>query len=132
MFFDCSLIVQAWRRTVGVIAVAASIACLLASPAQARCTGSNLVPNLKASHPAIMKKVRAAAAKIVNTEAILWRVEKTGVASSHLFGTMHVSDKRIMAMPVAAREAVENARLVALDGRDHWAWMGDSQPILDP
>ena len=91
---------------------------MLASPAQARCSGSYLLPKLKASHPAIMKKVRAAAAKIVNTEAILWRVEKTDVAASHLFGTMHVSDKRIMAMPVAAREAAERARLVALEIAD--------------
>lgn len=102
---------QVWRWTVAALLIAA----LLAGPVQARCSGSYLLPKLKASHPAIMQQVRAAAARTVNTDAILWRVETPGRPASHLFGTMHVSDKRILAMPEAARTAIAKARVVALE-----------------
>lgn len=101
----------AWRCAVAALLFVV----LLAGPVQARCTGSYLLPKLKASHPAIMQEVRAAAAKTVNTEAILWRVERPGRPASHLFGTMHVSDKRILAMPAEARTAIAKARVVALE-----------------
>lgn len=113
-----SLSTSGWRRSQAVIALAASVVCLLVGAAQARCTGQLILPELTTSHPEIMRQVRAAADRIVNTEAILWRVERSGVAASHLFGTMHVSDRRIMAMPAAARDALDKARLVALEIAD--------------
>ena len=77
-----------------------------------------MLPKLTASHPQVMQQVRVAADKIINARAILWRVEKPGKAPSHLFGTMHVSDPRIMAIPAAARTAIEQARTVALEIAD--------------
>ncbi|MGI9477497.1 MAG: TraB/GumN family protein [Hyphomicrobiaceae bacterium] len=77
-----------------------------------------MLPKLTASHPQVMQQVRVAADKIINARAILWRVEKPGKAPSHLFGTMHVSDPRITAMPAAARTAIEQSRTVALEIAD--------------
>lgn len=91
---------------------------MLATEAAARCQGTNMLPTLTKSHPEIMRQVRAEADQIANTEAILWRVEKDGVAPSHLFGTMHVSDKRITAIPEAAKDAAAKARVVVLEIAD--------------
>lgn len=83
--------------------------------ADAKCSGSDMLPRLQKSHPEIMADVRRKAALIPNTEAIFWRVSKPGTAASHLFGTMHVSDKRIVTMPPAASEALNGAKIVALE-----------------
>jgi len=118
MFYGCSLASRAGHRLVRAIVMLVGIALLWPGAAQARCTGVNILPKLTASHPQIMQQVRAAADKIINAQAILWRVEKAGSASSHLFGTMHVSDPRIMAMPRVAHAAAESARVVALEIAD--------------
>jgi uncharacterized protein YbaP (TraB family) len=83
--------------------------------AQAKCGGSNILPRLTKSHPEIMSQVRARAAEIRNTEAIFWRIEKLGVKSSYLLGTMHVSDARITAMPEPAQKALDLAKMVVLE-----------------
>ena len=51
--------------------------------------------------------------------SLLWKISGNDLDEpSFLYGTMHVSDKRIMAMPKAAREALDRARLVALEIAD--------------
>jgi len=104
----------------GILRLATALAsiALFAATAYAKCTGSNLLPALTKSHPKIMANVRKAANKVSNTDAILWRVEKEGLAPSHLFGTMHVSDPRIVGMPEQARTAVKSAKTVALEIAD--------------
>lgn len=70
-------------------------------------------------------------------QGLLWRVEKPGTAPSYLFGTAHLADKRVTALPEAVRKqfdaaksftmevaldpsgiAILAARMVYLDGRD--------------
>ena len=70
-------------------------------------------------------------------QGLLWRVEKPGAAPSYLFGTAHLADKRVTALPEAVRKqfdaaksftmevaldpsgiAILAARMVYLDGRD--------------
>lgn len=70
-------------------------------------------------------------------QGLLWRVEKPGAAASHLFGTVHLADKRVTAIPDAVRKqfdaaksftmevspdqsniATLAARMVYMDGRD--------------
>jgi len=91
---------------------------VLITAAHAKCAGSNILPKLSQSHPKIMAEVRAAASQIKNTNAVLWRVEKSGLKPSHLFGTIHVSDPRILAMPQPALEAINTAKIVALEIAD--------------
>lgn len=106
------------RKAVGMVAAALIIPALGISAAWAKCAGTDILPVLGKAHPDIISKVRAAAARMSNTEAILWRVEKPGLTASHLFGTMHVSDKRITTMPPAADKALAAAKLVALEIAD--------------
>lgn len=42
-------------------------------------------------------------------EGLLWRVERGGVAASHLFGTIHVTDPRVLDLPQPVRTAFESA-----------------------
>ena len=43
------------------------------------------------------------------TKGLLWRVEKPGVAPSYLFGTAHLADKRVTALPDVVRKELEAA-----------------------
>jgi len=109
-------------------ALAASLAMLVAGivPAMAQkaappppCRGSDLIEELAKSDPAAHKRIVDLAAAIPNGNAILWRVEgKNGASPSHLFGTVHVSDDRIHAIPKAAEAALAAATQVALEVDD--------------
>jgi hypothetical protein len=33
------------------------------------------------------------------TQGLLWRIEKPGITPSDLFGTIHIDDKRVTALP---------------------------------
>ena len=50
-----------------------------------------------------------------NANAILWKVEKAGVPSSHLFGTMHLTDERINALSPEVKQALAGARRLVLE-----------------
>lgn len=85
------------------------------APAQEICIGQDMYASAKTSDPALYESVSAAAKKTENTEAIFWKVEKTGVAPSYLFGTIHITDPRVTAMPAKAKAALDAAKTVALE-----------------
>ncbi|MEQ1713844.1 MAG: TraB/GumN family protein, partial [Hyphomicrobium sp.] len=68
--------------------------------------------------PATHARILDEAAKVQNAEAILWRIEKRGVAPSHLMGTMHVSDVRITTLSPAAAKALDGSKSVLLEVAD--------------
>jgi hypothetical protein len=86
------------------------------------CAGENLTKRLSASDPEAMAEARAEAAAVPNGKGRLWKLEKPGVAPSWLFGTMHVTDPRVVTMPEAARDAFDTADTVVIETID----------ILDP
>ncbi|MCV0394215.1 MAG: TraB/GumN family protein [Rhizobiaceae bacterium] len=93
-----------------------------ASEERAVCNGSNLLDAIAVDDPEKMEAIRAEAAETVNGDAILYRVTKPGVAASHVFGTMHMTDPRILEMPEAALAAFEAAETVVIETTD----------VLDP
>lgn len=48
-------------------------------------------------------------------EGLLWRVERAGVAASHLFGTIHVTEPRVLDLPAPVRAAFESADSVTFE-----------------
>ncbi len=42
----------------------------------------------------------------------LWRIERAGLADSYLFGTMHSSDPRVLALPASVLRALQKSRAV--------------------
>ncbi|WP_279483085.1 TraB/GumN family protein [Aureimonas sp. SK2] len=90
-------------------------------PAALACTqGRSLLPDLEAK--GAMPDLVREAASTINGEGRLYRIEREGLAPSFLFGTMHLSDPRILALPAAAEAALAQARGVVIETTD----------ILDP
>ncbi|MBS0236891.1 MAG: TraB/GumN family protein [Proteobacteria bacterium] len=84
----------------------------------AHCQGTDMLAEMQAKKPDIYAKVMAESKALSNTEAMLWKVEKPGVETSYLFGTMHLSDPRIAELPPAAIDAIAHAKSVALEVAD--------------
>ncbi len=82
------------------------------------CRGENLMPSLEADHTEAVAAIEAVEAEVANGDALLWRIDKDGVEPSWLFGTMHVADPRITAMTPAAREAFDQAGVIAVEVKE--------------
>lgn len=90
---------------------------LLIAPSKAKaddviCTGQNLLATMK---PDVIATINTEAAKTVNGNARLWKVEKAGVKPSYLFGTMHISDPRVANLPREAKIAFDGADTVVIE-----------------
>ncbi|WP_294642182.1 TraB/GumN family protein [uncultured Aureimonas sp.] len=91
------------------------------APAAPACReGRSLVPDLVASGE--MAGPEREAAAIANGEGRLFRIEREGLKPSFLFGTMHLSDPRIVDLPDAADRALDGADGVVIETTD----------VLDP
>lgn len=110
-------------RILKFFAIATAVALIMpASGAWAgtdgQCRGANMLEELALSDPAAHAKVSADAKALENTEALLWKVEKAGVAPSHLFGTIHLSDSRITDIPPKIAETLKASKTLVLEVGD--------------
>ncbi|MDA7429660.1 TraB/GumN family protein [Primorskyibacter aestuariivivens] len=65
--------------------------------------------------PATEDDIKTAADHMPNGVGRLWRIEAPNGAVSHLWGTMHVTDPRILDLPDRVLDLIDNARVVALE-----------------
>jgi uncharacterized protein YbaP (TraB family) len=103
-----------------VAALVAAFA-MMARPAAAqeiKCGGENLLAAMERDDPAQVAALRREAAETLNGKGLLWRVENADGVPSWLFGTMHMTDPRVVALPPEAREAFDRARLVVIETTD--------------
>lgn len=84
----------------------------------AQCQGTDMLTEMKEKDPGAYAKVMAESRALPNTEAVLWKVEKPGVAPSFLFGTMHLSDPRIATLSPTVKDAIAHSKAVALEVAD--------------
>jgi uncharacterized protein len=82
------------------------------------CKGSNLVAQMRDSDPAAYKALESEAAKTPNSDARLWKVEKEGLKPSYLFGTMHMTDPRVIDLTPEAKAAYEGVDTVVIESID--------------
>lgn len=94
---------------------AAAAASAIASPA---CKGTDVLAELAVTDPAAHARVVAAAKATPNTEAVLWRVEKSGLAPSYLFGTAHITDERVTTLTPKVITALDASKRVVLEVAD--------------
>lgn len=80
-----------------------------------KCGGTDMLAELAAKEPALHKSIVDAAAATENGDALLWKVEKSGVPASYLFGTIHMSDVRVAVLPDKIKAAFDSAKTVALE-----------------
>jgi uncharacterized protein YbaP (TraB family) len=93
----------------------ALLAAPLAAQAAPACTGVDLIQKLKRTDKAAYAAFEAEAAKTPAGEGLLWRIDKPGVAPSHLFGTFHASDPRLIAVVNKAQPLIKRASVVATE-----------------
>lgn len=82
------------------------------------CTGTDLLAGLQKSDPALADKIRAEADATPNGKGLLWKIEKAGEAPSFLFGTMHMTDPRVVSLTPAAKQAFDAAATVVIETTD--------------
>lgn len=80
-----------------------------------QCGGKDMLAEFETKEPELHKRIMDEAAKLENTEAILWKVEKAGIAPSYLFGTIHMPDKRVATLTEKTQTAFAAAKTVALE-----------------
>lgn len=86
------------------------------------CGGTDLLATMAKSDPARLADIRAEASKVPNGDSRLWKIEAEGIDPSWLYGTMHVTDPRVLDLPDAAATALQGADTVVIETTD----------ILDP
>ncbi len=82
------------------------------------CGGINLLEKLAREDPKALGQIRLAASRIPNGDALLWRIEKSGYRDSWIYGTMHVSDPRVVAMSEKARNRYEMADTIVVESTE--------------
>lgn len=84
--------------------------------------GVNVVDGLKKDNPAMWQELRQEADAIPNHRGLIWKIEKEGVEPSYLFGTIHLTDPRVLQLPKEVENAYRSADTVVIETMD----------ILDP
>jgi uncharacterized protein len=82
------------------------------------CTGENLVAAMQRDDPAAYAKLEADAAATPNSGSRLWKIEKAGLKTSYLFGTMHMTDPRVIDLTPEAKTAFDGAETVVIESTD--------------
>lgn len=82
------------------------------------CKGADITEELRRDHPAEWTRVMATADATANAKALFWKVEKAGTLASYVFGTVHLTNERINALPAVVDRALTTAKTVALEVAD--------------
>jgi uncharacterized protein len=93
---------------------------LLAGPALAKaedpaCSGVDMIAEMKAKTPKTYAALLREESKIIHGEGLLFRLEKKGRPTIHVFGTMHVDDPRLKKLPEDLTNALEAADVIATE-----------------
>ncbi len=83
--------------------------------AQITCQGKDLIAEYAANDPEKLAALRVESDKIINGKSIFWKIEKDGVPTSYLLGTMHMADSRIVDMAGPKQAALDKAETVIVE-----------------
>jgi hypothetical protein len=90
----------------------------MADDAPQRCHGVDMLAEMQSRSPDAYKSVMDESRQTTNTEAVLWKIEKPGIAPSYLLGTMHLSDPRISRLSEQEKDLIAHSKSVALEVAD--------------
>jgi uncharacterized protein YbaP (TraB family) len=65
--------------------------------------------------PVAAAETKAAAAPARFSRGVLWRVSRPGVAASHVFGTIHIADPRVLLIPDPVMQALAQAKTYVME-----------------
>jgi uncharacterized protein YbaP (TraB family) len=94
----------------------------LPARSEAACNGENVIAALKASDPAAYRELERKAAETAYGDTVFFRIENADGQPSWLFGTMHMTDPRVLDLPGYARDAFDASNTVVIETTE----------ILDP
>ena len=79
------------------------------------CIGNNLINELPSQ---ALDDARSEAAKTPNGQGLFWKISKDGKQPSWLYGTMHVTDPRILNLSDAVTKAIDQSDTVVIETLD--------------
>ena len=86
------------------------------------CGGHDLIAEMARSDPSRLDALRKEAAATENGKGLLWKIEQPGRKPSYLFGTMHLTDPRVLKLSDVAQSAYSGADTVVIE----------TDEVLDP
>jgi uncharacterized protein len=103
------------RRVAGVLIVLSLTAPVLADDAPPACAGRDLGLVAAQRPEALAHATELRRDQLDNVQGLLWRIEKPGIAPSYLFGTVHSTDERAIALAKKAAAHIAGAKIVATE-----------------
>jgi uncharacterized protein YbaP (TraB family) len=82
------------------------------------CSPASVLHELDQRDRGKAEKILTDASRVANSEAVLWRIEKSGVPASFLFGTVHVIDANLQTLSQATLDAIDAAKVVAVEAAE--------------
>ena len=82
------------------------------------CTGENLLTALETTDPDIVKTIADKAAALTHGDGILWQITNGDTQPSYVFGTMHISDPRLIDLGPKTQKAFDASHTLALEITD--------------
>ena len=102
-----------------MFAIALLLTAVSVTPAKAKqvraCSGDNLLMQLKFDDPAAHAEILQTAENTPFAQSLLFKIEKDGVGPSWLFGTMHMTDPRIVKLSDKAQNAFDQANTLIIE-----------------
>lgn len=109
-----------WLLLASFFAVAFSASYVRAE--EIACGGHDLIAEMAKADPTKVEGLRKEASATANGNSLLWKIEKPGVKPSYLYGTMHLTDPRVLKLSDAGEAAYQGADTVVIEADE----------ILDP
>ncbi len=80
----------------------------------ATCSATSVLYEIDRRDRRKLEQILDDASRVANAQAVLWRIEKAGVAPSYLFGTVHVIDESLQELSPRVSAAIDQAKVVAI------------------
>jgi len=97
-----------------LLIIAASVTPAKAQQMEA-CSGENLLTQLAGENPTAHADILQAAQGTPFAQSLLFKIEKDGVEPSWLFGTMHITDPRIVQLSQKVQNAFDQANTLIIE-----------------
>lgn len=89
-----------------------------AAAARAECGGRNILSDIATTDRTAYERIVARSDAIENGRAIFWKIERDGLAPSYLFGTVHLTDRRVTQLTPPVQFALGAAQVLLIENMD--------------
>ena len=101
--------------TFGLLICLIALSIGICGPSRAGCGGADLFGQLRSEDPASLAAIQSTGRSLPFGNGRMFRLSREGIAPSILFGTLHLSDSRVVDVSPRVTEAITTARQVAIE-----------------